>query len=146
MHKSLLVGILLIFFRIFFNSYVFVCIRMLRMLLVCYSNVTRTYVLVWCFSHDHHHLSRILTEISFKQQFQLFLVFVINFTPWIIHADRINCQFAICSCVLALFIFFQRFSPFIIQETARKYAPPPPFSLLRNVVYPFASECPLKTS
>ena len=45
-------------------SYVFVCIRMFRMLLVCYSFVTRMlpvcypYVLVWCFSHDREIMTR----------------------------------------------------------------------------------------
>ena len=35
------------------QSYVFVCIRMFRMSLVCYP-----YVLVWCFSHDRRGFRR----------------------------------------------------------------------------------------
>ena len=70
----------------------------------------------------------------------LSIIFGLNVKP---HA-RTEVIFSLpFAAVYARLSFSQTFPPFIIQETARKC---PPFTLLRNFVYPFVSKCSLKTS
>ena len=82
---------------------------------------------------------RILTEICFKQRFQIFLVLILNFSLQRIPADWVlNLTL---SGVRALIGFFQNIRVFFIPETVNVL-----FQPSQEFNYPFVLKCSFKAS